>query len=259
MTDLNAEYCLSGLFKSDGVWKHPERVIDSYEIIFMHEGTAYIGEEDCRYTLVKNDVLFLEPGKRHYGFKESAEFVSFSWLHFKTDSERYKNLPKHTHISEPYILKNLLAQCLHTANTPSYDSVCNDLYTALIIEEILTMEKSSGISGKYLSVQIKEWIRVNIEKNISVGLIAKEMGYHENHVSRVFKDTYSVGLKEYITEMRLENIKNLLSTTLYSIKQIAHMLSFKSENHLIKFFKYHMNMTPTKYRNTYVNTRINKK
>lgn len=85
------------------------------------------------------------------------------------------------------------------------------------------------------------------------------MGYHENHISRVFKSAYSVGIKEYIADMRLENIKNLLSTTLYTIKQIAHMLSFKSENHLIKFFKYHMNMTPTEYRNTYVNTRINKK
>jgi len=259
MADLNVEYCFSGLFKSDGIWKHPERVIDSYEIIFMHEGTAYIGEEDCRYTLGKNDVLFLEPGKRHYGFKESTEFVSFSWIHFKTTKENYKNLPKHMQITEPYILKNLLSQCLHTANTPSYDRICCDLYTALIIEEILTLEKATGFSGKYLSVQIKEWIRVNIEKDITVGMIAKEMGYHENHISRVFKSAYSVGIKEYIADMRLENIKNLLSTTLYTIKQIAHMLSFKSENHLIKFFKYHMNMTPTEYRNTYVNTRINKK
>jgi len=256
---MSVNYIHSGLFKSDGIWQHPKRVIDSYEIIFMHEGIAYIYEDGIEYTLKKNDILVLEPGKLHYGFKESKEFVSFSWIHFKTTKENYKNLPKHMQITEPYILKNLLSQCLHTANTPSYDRICCDLYTALIIEEILTLEKATGFSGKYLSVQIKEWIRVNIEKDITVGMIAKEMGYHENHISRVFKSAYSVGIKEYIADMRLENIKNLLSTTLYTIKQIAHMLSFKSENHLIKFFKYHMNMTPTEYRNTYVNTRINKK
>ena len=256
---MSVKYISSGLFKSDGVWQHPKRIIDSYEIIFMHEGTAFICEEESEYILKKNDILVLEPGKLHYGFKESVEFVSFSWLHFKALKERYKNLPKHIEITEPYILKNLLSQCLHTANTPSYSSVCNDLYTALIIEEILTMEKAQSVPGKYLSVQIKEWIRVNIEKDITIGMLAKEIGYHENHISRVFKEAYSVGLKNYITEMRLENVKNLLSTTLYTIKQIAGIMSFKSENHLIKFFKYHMNMTPTEYRNTYVNIKINKK
>ena len=91
---MSVIYISSGLFKSDGVWQHPKRIIDSYEIIFMHEGTAFICEEESEYILKKNDILVLEPGKLHYGFKESVEFVSFSWLHFKALKEKVQKPPQ---------------------------------------------------------------------------------------------------------------------------------------------------------------------
>ena len=224
----------------------------------MHDGTAFICEDGVRYSVGENEVLFLEPGKPHYGFANSEEYVSFSWIHYKTDSSRYKSLPKYMSVSQPYILKNLFSQCLHTANTPSYNRVCCDLYTALIAEEILTTAEDDALNKKHLPLQIKEWVRLNMEKDITVSDVAKHFGYHENHVSRIFKSAYNTGLKEYITYLRIENSKNLLTTTLYSGKQIARMLSFKSENHFLKFFKYHMKMTPSEYRNSYVNTHINK-
>ena len=125
-TQANVEYISSGLFRSDGVWQHPKRVIDSYEIIFMHEGIAYIYEDGIEYTLKKNDILVLEPGKLHYGFKESKEFVSFSWIHFKTTKENYKNLPKHMQITEPYILKNLV-KAMTTVESLKFDEFASML------------------------------------------------------------------------------------------------------------------------------------
>ncbi len=256
--DENTEYSSSGLFKSDGIWCHPRRVIDTYEIIFVYEGTAYICEDGIEYELGANDILILEPGKLHYGYRESENFVSFMWLHFKICKKQHCSLPKHMHMSEPYMLKNLFAQCLHTVNTPTYSPVCADLYTALILEEIASEQKTRAYAGRQLSANIREWIRLNIEKDISVCSIARHFGYHENHVSRVFKEAYGVGLKDYIIKMKLDNAKNLLSASLYSVKQISRILSFRSENHFIKFFKYHVKITPTEYRNTYINTHVNK-
>ena len=66
-------------------------------------------------------------------------------------------------------------------------------------------------------------------------------------------------LKAYITRRQVEYARNLLSTTLYTVGQIAAMLSFKSENHFIKFFKYHTKMTPSEYRNSYTGTHSNKR
>lgn len=87
------KYVSSGLFQSDGSWIHPRGIIETYEIIFMYEGTAYICEDGTEYILHPDDVLILDPGREHYGFRVSEEYVSFSWLHFKTSCDRYKNLP----------------------------------------------------------------------------------------------------------------------------------------------------------------------
>lgn len=256
--DTKITYKSSGLFKSEGVWIHPSRVIDTYEIIFVCEGKVCISEEDTEYELHKNDILVLEPGKRHCGYRETGEHVSFFWIHFDMDMPNRSSLPKHITLPEPYILKNLFSQCLHTVNTPTHSDACGDLYTALITEEISSLDKTETLKTNRLCADIKEWIRINIDKNITVSDVAENFGYHENHVSRVFKRAYGSGLKEYIVKMRLENAKNLLSASLYTVKQISAILSFGTENNFVKFFKYHMKITPTEYRNSYVNTHINK-
>lgn len=253
------QYVSSGLFKSDGEWIHPRREIDSYEIIFITEGTAYIGEEDKEFTLSENDILILEPNKIHFGLKNSTAPVSFFWLHFNPFGDKYKNLPKHFNICNSFHLKTLFSQLLHIANTPDYGDICPDLFTALIIEEVLFQNRTTMISGSTLAVQIKEWIRININSDINVKKVAKRFGYHENYIGKIFRASYNVGIKEYITDSKLKNAKNILTTSLYTIKQIAYITGFESENHFIKFFKYHAKMTPTEYRNIYTNTHINKK
>lgn len=254
----NLEYVSSGLFKSEGVWCHPRRIIDSYEIIFMHDGVAYICEDGIEYTLVKNDILLLEPGKEHFGFRQSEEYVSFAWLHYRTDCDKYKSFAKHIGISNSGAIKTLFSQCLHISNTPLYDSVCTDLYTALYIEELLYGIKTSSEPQNHLAARVKEYIRLNIEKDLSVAQTAAYFGYHENYLSKIFKNTYGVQLKKYISKQKTEYACTLLNTTVYTINRISQILSFRSENHFIKFFKYHMGLTPSEYRNVYTNTHINK-
>lgn len=254
----NLEYAFSGIFKSDGTWQHPRVTIDTYEIIFMYEGTAYICEDGIEYTLNKNDILVLDPGKEHYGFRPSDKFVSFSWLHYRTNCEEYKNLPKHFTATNPSALKTLFSQCDHTANTPGYNPICVDLYTVLYIEEILYSSKTGAIPQNYLAAQVKDYISLNTEKDLTVSYVAQKFGYHENYISKIFKETYGIPLKKYITSKKLENACTLLNTSLYTVKQIACLLSFKSENHFIKFFKYHKRITPSEYRNSYTNIRTNK-
>lgn len=252
------KYASSGLFQSDGKWIHPRRVIDSYEIIFMYEGTAYICEDGTEFTLRPDDVLFLEPGKEHYGFRESEEYVSFSWLHYFTEYDKYKTLPKHFHASNPAMPKTLFSQCMHIANTPGYDPICTDLYTALYIEEIICNGSAVSLSKNRLAAQVNEYVNLNIEKDLTVHSVSVRFGYHENYLSKLFKAAYGIPLSKFIVDRKLAYARTLLNTTSYTVNQISRQLSFKSENHFIKFFKYHTHVTPSEYRNSYTNIHINK-
>lgn len=258
-TDENnsLEFASAGIFKSKGSWIHPRRTINTYEIIFILDGTAYICEDGAFYTLKKNDLLILEPNKEHYGFRTSEEYVSFFWLHYRTDSKKYQAVKKQFHLPDSAALNVLFTQCLHIANTPDYDPVCADLYTALCLEEILYNIKTNALPQGRLVSRIREYIILNIENPLSVRSVAEHFGYHENYISKLFKSAYRIPLKKYIANRKLEYACSLLSTTLYTVDRISRMLSFKSENHFIKFFKYHTKITPSQYRNTHTNTHVN--
>ena len=72
--------CGVGKFISNGEWIHPNRVIDSCEIIFVTKGNVYINSDGIDDSLRKNDLLLLKPNVRHYGYEHSTD-TEFFWLH----------------------------------------------------------------------------------------------------------------------------------------------------------------------------------
>ena len=75
----------------------------------------------------------------------------------------------------------------------------------------------------------------------------------------MFKKNHGVGLKQYIAAERVKAAKDLLLTTGLSVKEIAAKLGFHEENLFIKFFIYHEEISPTRFRNKYVGVHINNK
>ena len=53
--------------------------------------------------------------------------------------------------------------------------------------------------------------------------------------------------------------KDLLLTTDLSVKEIAAQMEFAEENLFIKYFIYHEEISPVKFRNKYFNTHMNNK
>ena len=49
--NVDISYKFSGLFLTNEEWIHPKRKIDTYEIIYMQQGTAFIQEEGTSYIL----------------------------------------------------------------------------------------------------------------------------------------------------------------------------------------------------------------
>ena len=126
------KYISSGKYISRGKWKHPDRIIDSYELIFVIKGKVFINEDGIEYELCENDILFLEPGVRHYGFKESSD-TSFYWLHWSN----YEHLPqyKKQKIENTYNLSLLFNQLLHYSMENFFPETL-DYITRLIVADV---------------------------------------------------------------------------------------------------------------------------
>ncbi|WP_440109006.1 helix-turn-helix transcriptional regulator [Paenibacillus sp. QZ-Y1] len=67
--------------------QHPNRYrLGYFDVILVKEGTLYLGEEDCMWTMYSNHALILEPDKHHFPVKPCHENTSFYWFHFQTNN-----------------------------------------------------------------------------------------------------------------------------------------------------------------------------
>lgn len=93
-----------------------------------------------------------------------------------------------------------------------------------------------------------QYIRENLSKELSVGMIADHVGMSESHFSRRFRKVMNSSPKEYIIRKRLNEAKRLLKTTPLTIKEIAFCVGFNSESHFINTFTAQNGLSPKKFR-----------
>ncbi|KTT43687.1 hypothetical protein SB11R_22985, partial [Pseudomonas oryzihabitans] len=72
-----------GHFISRGVGRHPRRILESYELIYVDRGVLSLREEDAEFVLGAGEALLLQPGRLHEGLGDFDPELSFYWLHFE--------------------------------------------------------------------------------------------------------------------------------------------------------------------------------
>lgn len=84
--------------------------------------------------------------------------------------------------------------------------------------------------------------------NMSVSSIAEHFNLNSLYFSRLFTKYSGRYISDYITQIRLDNVKRLLAQTDDTIAQIAGKTGFYSDVVLIRSFKKNVGTTPGKYR-----------
>lgn len=249
----NITHISSGKFVSRSEWIHPDRRIDSFEVVFVLAGTVYINEDGVEYTLEKNDLLILEPGKRHYGYRHSSD-TSFYWGHFVGDFTLGEGI-KHRRISRPYDLSVLFSQLLHYSFEGG-SAEAADYLIRLILIELHTDEVTDD--NRRIGA-VSAWIKANSDIPLKVSDVARHFGYNEDYLSRLFRAAKGKGVKEYIDGARIYYIKELLLSSDAPLREISASCGFSEYKYFLKYFKYHTGMTPTELRGTYAKMKENNK
>ena len=83
----------------------------------------------------------------------------------------------------------------------------------------------------------------------SPSAFADQLAIHVNHLNRALKKTTEKSTSEIIQERILQKAKILLKYSAWKISEIAYALGFNEVTHFNKFFKQHLEMTPSNFRN----------
>jgi two-component system, response regulator YesN len=96
--------------------------------------------------------------------------------------------------------------------------------------------------------RIIQYVKKNIERNLSLQEISSFVNVHPNYLSATFKKEVGKTLTEYIAEHRTEAIKQYINHTNLSISDISYTFNFNHVSYFYRYFKKYTGLTPTEYR-----------
>jgi AraC-like DNA-binding protein len=253
-----------GLFISRGVGRHPDRVVESYEIIFVVKGVLGIYEDARRFQISPGECLLLEPGKRHGGTVDYPSDLSFYWIHFKVNPENSNmeygvEIPKNVVFTKNHTVVELFRRFLDNQEAPNGG---DPILSKLALLAIFRTMELSGIAiesprQRALVERVELYLDVNFLSETTTSKVAKALSVNPDYMGRVFKSATGRSLTHALHERRIGKAKMLLLENLLNISEIAYKCGYKDLPHFRRMFKRHAGVTPSMYRNLNLRLHVN--
>ncbi len=253
----------AGLFISPGMGIHPDRVIDSHELILVRTGCLWISEGKWEFMVKAGQTLILFPGRRHKGTQEYLSDLSFYWVHFQMmgikGACREVKIEQSTSPGNPDRIKGLFHQLLSDQKAGRADALCSDLLVMLMLAEVGASHQVRDESAHAAGVvaQAEAWVDANFHLPVSAGDVADAMGYNIDYLSRIFRRHHGQGLTQYLQFRRLREVAGALRDTTLPLKQIALRCGFVDAAYMRRLFVRQKGVTPGVYRKAHSRVHVN--
>lgn len=109
-------------------------------------------------------------------------------------------------------------------------------------------KKEDDSDGNLLMYRIRDYIAENPGADLSLGQLAQQFHMNPSYLSRCFHQTIQKPLSVYITGIRVEEAKRLLTDTDEKIYEIAQKVGFETQGYFTKVFNKMVGTTPKEYR-----------
>lgn len=243
---------------------------EATEIIFLKSGKLDVWLEKEKFTLKEGDVFVINPGEKHFteGFLGTHILVSILGSNiisaFYTTSVNILNLIS-SELQEEKNIYHVIQQTVRfiseiKMNKFGQSYIGNDIYDKNIIKlEILKVysllskyysdiESIKSVYASETSRTIEDYIKNNLEKNISIKDIAKILNYSESYAEKIAKKILGGSFKKTVIAHRIDKACDLLYTTDYSIEFISEQCGFNTSRAFFKQFSKIIGMSPSQYR-----------
>jgi AraC family transcriptional regulator len=248
----------------------PEHYLEQHVIAINHIGdrpplevSRTFNDRSQQENVVDGDIVVI-PAKAEHKSSWNREteftllilepkFVAFA-AYESIDPDRVEIIP---HFAKPDPLIAQLSSALTTQMKTDADvaslyvnSVAHLLAIHLLrfygTKKPVFQEYGDGLSQNRLK-QVIEYIRANIDQDLSLEKLAELVQMSTFYFARLFKQSTGYTPHQYIIRCRIEEAEYLLRAGSLSIVEICQQVGFQSQSHFTQLFRKYKGITPKKY------------
>ena len=257
-----------GLFISRGIGSHPQRELDSWELIFVEKGTLTIREDDTLFSVREGESLLLWPHRKHVGTGTFPADLKFYWLHFELTPQCDKktdfpasliSLPQHGQVLNPQYVISLFRQFLSEQESMTRSSAL-ELILLLIMQQLSVAAHDSiqaDNSGAALAYKAQQLIRTQFHLPVSTSTLASQLHCNADYLGRVYRQTFQLTITDAIHRQRVLCAEKMLITDSCSLSEVAERCGFQDVSYFRKVFRKKMGLTPAAWKQRYCKVHIN--
>ena len=244
---------------------------DTYEIYLQTKGERYIFLENICHAMKPGDVCIIRPFDLHYGESRTSDYYGRYVLNFPEEKldllltqgerqllfQRFHSCILHL-TGEVWertltILQGLSAcwdQSGFLAEKLQYSYVFQLL---MLLKDRMPEQEEPAISGVSSDVrpeilQAIHYLNEHYRDPIDLDTIADTVHMSKYHFCRLFSKATGATFVEYLNNVRLTKVHQMLLETALSLSQIAEQTGFSSPGHLSRVFGSVYQMSPSKFR-----------
>ncbi|NLE29635.1 MAG: helix-turn-helix transcriptional regulator [Phycisphaerae bacterium] len=249
--------------------KSPNYHLPTWALLYIYHGSLWhsYSPRERTYLQTSSQALLYPPGADRYEFSANRELLHGAYLLFKDSKESHlKRLFKSP--SEWVVfddddegtLGSLMKECAaigyRRGDAGFWDSqavLCRIVGVLLSSIPIERNRYKVSVFGNPvedddlpLSQKIDAYLQSQIDRIITLDDISKELGVSVSTLTHRYQKEAGVPVMSAFIQKRIDRIKELLRRG-YSVKLIAHQMSFSESSALSIFFKRHTGVSPREF------------
>lgn len=255
----------------------PPHQHDAWELAFCFKGSVKIFCDSTPYTLRANELLLHPPKTKHY-LQTASQRTSLFLISFTCSNEILKLLQNHplsvdknlqhhllliiNELGNAFELQDgqlLLKEFHPSCHAPLGSEQMITCYMECFLISLLrsvtcpdnepwSVSNLEKALENHLTSRVKEYVAAHLSERITLEDLAKALHYSRSHLTAQFRASTGMSIARYISELRMEQAKQLILNNTLSMSQISSQLGFSSQQYFCKWFKDATGYSPSSYK-----------
>ncbi|MBP1988543.1 AraC family transcriptional regulator [Paenibacillus eucommiae] len=266
-------------------WLYPRHHHHLFEILYCWEGTFTQIVDEQKIKVRTGELVLIKPGIKHLSHNDSSEPHAYFNIHFNIDDLELRNLltnSSYQHMDYegvrqtrlPAYLKELEGLLQQGLIDPGNRQWINDYqfihlkkmeklflqgHILLIIQEVVSFltsraeeDEAASLFGSTLQIDIAHAIESRLQSTVcakgAIAQIAKEQSLSRSHCHKIFTKVYGRSPRQYLSQLKLNQAKQLLLSSELTVDAISRELGFASSSHFSRQFRRWAGISPNQFR-----------